>query len=288
MHSIQAPDPKAVPFLPWESRLLVVGDALTFYLRKLIFFNELFLVDYSRNPAAVLGSPFPALGLLVLLVVIAGLAAVKDRSVRKKLGVGLALFLLPLLPVSGLRRFDFQEFSTVADRYAYLSLLGPALLVALFAPAGKRTSLSRGKLAYFAGLSLLLVSLTVKSGEEVGHWKNSLVLLEYTVEKNPRSRWAYDNVGLLRYSVGNLTGAIESYQRAIEISPHREPVLKNLIELLVAADRVPEAATYFEELSPRKAETPDSLTRLASYFRVREEKEQEARVLAYQRRRAGR
>src|SRR5205085_2795817 len=43
---------------------------------------------------------------------------------------GLAMFVAAMAPVLGLVSFGFQGHSTVADRYAYLGMLGIAMLLA--------------------------------------------------------------------------------------------------------------------------------------------------------------
>ena len=43
---------------------------------------------------------------------------------------GGAIFFLAILPVSGLFIFEFQAYSTTADHYLYLAMLGPAMALA--------------------------------------------------------------------------------------------------------------------------------------------------------------
>ncbi len=50
------------------------------------------------------------------------------------------VFVAGLLPVLGLVPFAFQAYSTVADRYVYIAMLGPALALAW----GWRSSSSAG------------------------------------------------------------------------------------------------------------------------------------------------
>ncbi|MDP2107158.1 MAG: hypothetical protein Q8J76_14270, partial [Desulfobulbaceae bacterium] len=64
-------------------------------------------------------------GVLPWLVV----ATVLWRSRSPWVLCGVALFVVAILPVSGILPFSYQAMSTVADRYLYLAMLGPAWLV---------------------------------------------------------------------------------------------------------------------------------------------------------------
>jgi protein O-mannosyl-transferase len=102
-------------------RLLVAADAIGFYARKLVMPWNL-CVAYGRTPQVVLADPATP---WVAAGVAAALAAIVILPSLQAWRLPTLLFLLPLVPVLGLVPFVFQNQSTVADRYAYLSMLGP-------------------------------------------------------------------------------------------------------------------------------------------------------------------
>jgi tetratricopeptide (TPR) repeat protein len=63
---------------------------------------------------------------MIVVAIIAGLLWRKWPA----LWIGLGILAAALLPVLGLTPFAFQRYSTVADRYMYLAMLGPALALA--------------------------------------------------------------------------------------------------------------------------------------------------------------
>src|SRR5439155_18192520 len=100
------------------------------------------------------------------------------RQRWKFVSVGIALFMLAPLPVLGLRTFDFQFFSTVADHYLYVAMLGPSLLA-----AGLLARFWRWPAVLFGG-GLLMVWM-ILSFRQAGYWKNTFALFEHTERINP-------------------------------------------------------------------------------------------------------
>ena len=115
------------PALPLWQRPFIAGDALAFYFAKMLLPLRLG-IDYGRSPLFVLDH---AWGYLTWLVPVGlGLLLWLLRRRYPMLCLAAALFVAGLLPALGLVPFLFQDFSTVTDRYLYLSLLGPALALA--------------------------------------------------------------------------------------------------------------------------------------------------------------
>jgi tetratricopeptide (TPR) repeat protein len=115
--------------VPWYDRPVVATDTIGFYFSKLIAPVHL-AMDYERKPARVMLHAIVAWrGCVVLLA--AAVILLQRRLAWLRLPV--ALTLLALLPVLGLVPFDFQDYSTVADRYMYLPMLGIAVGAGLVA-----------------------------------------------------------------------------------------------------------------------------------------------------------
>jgi tetratricopeptide (TPR) repeat protein len=96
------------------------------------------------------------------------------------------VFAAALLPTLGLVPFNFQLVSTVADRYAYFALLGPALAVAMIVAQAARGWVTALAAAGVAGLAWSTV-------QRLPLWSEDLKLFAATLETNPRSWKAMHN-----------------------------------------------------------------------------------------------
>jgi hypothetical protein len=171
-----------VPSVALWNRPLVALDAITFYLVKLVTPWNL-VIDYGRRPEVILGRRLLIVSALVPIVVTALLL----RWRRREPAAGALIFLLALLPVLGLATFQFQQFSTVADHYLYLAMLGPALLIAWFV-AG------RGRIARAIAAAVVLL-LAARSFHQTGYWHDDFALLPHVLRVNPRSFAVTSNLG---------------------------------------------------------------------------------------------
>jgi tetratricopeptide (TPR) repeat protein len=76
-----------------------------------------------------------------------------------------------------------------------------------------------GFLAVAASI-LVFISLSYLSFRQIGIWKNSIVLWNYIIEKEPeRVLFAYLNRGVAFEKRGELNKAIEDYDKVIDIDP---------------------------------------------------------------------
>ena len=125
---IQLPGIQPESISPIWERPLIALDALAFYMFKLVFPIGL-KFDYGRNPTAVLTDPSLHHPLYWTWIFPVALAVVIWRTKRKPLMLAGLIFLLAVLPVLGLTTFAYQYYTTVADRYVYLPMLGVAVAV---------------------------------------------------------------------------------------------------------------------------------------------------------------
>ena len=192
------PDFTITELVGFPQRLLVAADALLVSLSH--FFFPLHLsINYGRTPSVVL-QRFATPSLVALLIVIlASIWLSRNRILGRDLRVAGALFIAFWLPTSGLVPFFYQNYSTVADRFLYLSMLGPALFVS--------ASLMRAPNAVSTALLIVaLVFSSVKSGAQLHYWSGPLPLVAHMTEVNPSAK--------SHYSLGTLLAATAS-----EISP---------------------------------------------------------------------
>ena len=111
---------------PLHQRLIVVADTVSFYTAKLLIPYHI-SADYGRTPEFVLDR-WISQPLWPLAAVLAILCIYFWRRFRW-MAMAVAISLVAIAPTSGIISFFFQSYSTVADRYFYLAMLGPAYLL---------------------------------------------------------------------------------------------------------------------------------------------------------------
>jgi Tfp pilus assembly protein PilF len=135
---------------------------------------------------------------------------------------------LAVLPVLGLVPFRFQFYSTVADRYFYLAMLGPALALAL----GLASSGAISKRTRIVALSVLVV-LAVLSQRQTLAWADNLSLWSRAVLVKPDNALAQHNLGHFLARAGRGAEAEPHLRRALEISPRYANAMNSLGNLLL-------------------------------------------------------
>jgi len=193
---------------PLVARPLIAGDALAFYLEKLAWPFGL-VADYGRKPAWLMQQPIYRFHWLVPVGLAAALACLPHRRTWL---VAYALFVAGVLPVLGLVSFNFQDISTVGDRYVHLAMLGPALALA----AG--IARCRGPVA-LAVAATALVALAGISWRQAGFWRDTDVLFRRTFEVNDRSYIACVHIGVGCANAGRPDEAATWYERALALEP---------------------------------------------------------------------
>jgi tetratricopeptide (TPR) repeat protein len=227
-----------VPVLdPLPRRPLVVLDTLGFYLVKLFVPTNL-AIDYGRIPAKVsFGLPMVFAG--VFLLFFAAAMAMPSFPRRRWFLAGMLVFVAGMLPVLGFVKFYFQFYSTVADRYLYLSMFGPAIVVTGLLRRQPGES-ARGGRARFLNVRVIgslavLAALAVLSWIQAGVWTSDARLFQQALAVNPSSIAANQTLGFL---------AAQDAQQNTD-----SPVRKN--QLLALALRYDNAAIAVNYDNPR-------------------------------------
>ena len=207
-------------FVPLPTRLLVAVKSLFAYLGKMIL--PLNLVPYYPYPENI--SPL-SLEYIVPIFFVLGITITCLAVMRhQKLWISVwSYYVITLVPVLGIIQVGGQS---MADRYTYLPSLAPFIIIGLLAARlyTKVTVLKRWQsISKIAGLSVALVMLAFISYatiKQIGIWKNSTVLWNYVVDKEPsRAPFAYNNLGVAYESRGLFDVAIEQYQTALRLEP---------------------------------------------------------------------
>jgi len=194
---------------PLWARGLLAGDALAFYAYKLLAPLQ-FGPDYGRTPAWVMGQWWFYVAWLLPAALLGALAAAPGRRLWL---TAAALFVICLLPVLGFVAFDFQRISSVADRYLYLAMLGPAVaLSGILAARWNRCSV--------AAAGGVLCLLGIFSFVQVSHWHDDNTLFVHAGRINPDSVMANHNLGFALARQGRFVEATARYLKVLDVDPH--------------------------------------------------------------------
>jgi len=156
-----------------------------------------------------------------------------------------------VLPMLGFLPFDFQAFSTVADRYAYLSLFGVGLTVAYAAVAIAKLQLTQQTRLAMTGSTLALLTFSAfLSRQQTDHWQDTGSLFHHTLAINPRSQVAHLQLGYVLLNRGGqaeLEEALNHYLAVLDDRPTDAHLLGNIGLVLRKLNRPSEAAAFFNE-----------------------------------------
>lgn len=198
--------------LTFSQRGLIAGHAFWFYLGKLLWPAHLCFVYPRRRPeAAAVGQwlyPIAALGLLFMLW--------RKRALLGRGPVTALLFFAgTLAPLLGFANVYFMRYSFVCDHWTYLPSLGPIAL--LSAGLSKLTERRRPK--PWAKLALGAVLLFTLTTRRAAMYANLEMLWRTTIDDDPSSWVASNNLGNALFRSGNVAEAVSCFMRAIESKP---------------------------------------------------------------------
>lgn len=226
---------------PLWARPLIAADALAFYLWKLVWPLDL-AIHYGRTPHFVVTPSWHGLApAWITWILPAGLAVALAYWRRPALLAAAFTFAAALLPVLGLHKFSFQTYSTVADRYVYLAMLGPALAAAwLVKQCPRRVTIA---LAALGSLSLAATSFV-----QAGYWIDTETLYRHSLSINFDDFDAHHNIGLILAGRDDVLGAMQEYQTVIAEHPDSPPEYRYVADALTAMGDWPAAADYAKRL----------------------------------------
>ncbi|MGC4032110.1 MAG: hypothetical protein QM754_10325 [Tepidisphaeraceae bacterium] len=160
--------------LPLHLRPLLAADSLAFYVWKAVWPTNL-AIDYGRRPTEVLASG--AIWWTWLLP--AAIFALICFARSPKLWLAAGLFVIPIMPVSGITAFDMQQYSTVTDHYAYQPMFGLGLLVAL--------SVARWPGLFGTAMVVIACVLATLTVQTATRWQNILAFYRDIERVNAKS-----------------------------------------------------------------------------------------------------
>ncbi len=157
--------------------------------------------------------------------------------------VGWFWYLGTLVPVIGLVQVGAQS---MADRYAYVPFIG--LFIMIVWSGNQILSKVPSKIIFTSILFVVIIStLEIVTYKQVGLWKNTKIIFDDVLKRNPDNFQAHNALGLFAASQGDNDKALYYYYKAIEINPKYERAYVNAGIILVKTDKIKDAICYFEK-----------------------------------------
>jgi hypothetical protein len=200
--------------------ILTVPAVFVFYLRQIIV---PFWIGPSYPLRAVTPGSIGASNFIIPLVVttIAAWWMIRTAKQSKIARIGLALFLIPLVPAMNIAVFHPEQL--VHDRYLYVPLLGflilaiPTLTSGLQRLGGER--MVRSSVPIFIVAMIVSVPLAAQTLNYNRAWTSNLALWEWGVRSDANSSLNYQQYGVQLHMVRRLEEAVAAFNRSIEIAP---------------------------------------------------------------------
>jgi tetratricopeptide (TPR) repeat protein len=177
---------------------------------------------------------------ILILLFIFGLCFVFRNRLRWLL-VGWLWFFIMLLPVIGLVQVGIQS---MADRYTYLPSIGLIVIIVWTVSECSRLLPQRTAILSFASL-MAFTTCSLLTRKQISYWHDSAALFRHASAVTSKNYLAYNNLGFYLSEKGDVEGAMENYQKALDINPQYEDALNNLGYALAGKKRNEEALGYY-------------------------------------------
>jgi tetratricopeptide (TPR) repeat protein len=239
----------AIGALPLDVRLKNVVVSYVEYVWKILWPTRL-MVFYPYTPERL---ELWAMALAVLIAL--SISALVLARRHPYVFVGWFWFVGMLVPVIGFVQIGRQA---MADRYAYLPMIGVLIIAAWGLP-----DLRKEVLAVAAG-AVILAAGTV-AWAQTHYWKDTITLWDHALEVMPDNYFAHYALGNELGSQGKHEEAISHLTQAIRISPKYAEAHYNLGVELVSFRKWDEASAQFSEairLDPGHASAHNNLANI--------------------------
>ena len=217
----------------YKTYFQLIFSTLGQYLKNTILPFQLHF-DYQINALTLnylkdahITNNFFFMGILSVLTTI----ALYLKKSFKVFGILLTIYIIFLLPNLGIINHDFNQISTVADRYLYLGLF-PFSLIIVYALGELQLYLKVSK--YFSRFNLSLFLITVfffLSVHQIGKWSNQKKFLEGSTPFGELSSSISLSLASLYLDEGNYRKAAHHYQKVLAHDPQNLSAFASLIDL---------------------------------------------------------
>lgn len=204
------------------------------------------------------------LGAAAVLVAITAIAW-QRRTSQPYILWGWLYYLITLLPVIGFLQAGDQA---MADRFMYLPLIGPLVIVAWgAADLSKLVSVSSRRTVLVGAAAVVIAASAVAARAQTMAWADSVSLWQHAIDADPKNYLAHEKLGAAYRELGRLDEARASLERARALTPPGSPVFLAVIDNFLgmtdlSQGRIEEAQARFADAvreNPAFAEAQNNL-----------------------------
>jgi tetratricopeptide (TPR) repeat protein len=239
----------------FAERLLGAGAVVWFYLYKALVPVDLAFI-YPQWHVHADQWPWR----LPLLAAVAATCVLwwYRRSWSRPLLFAWGYFCVALLPVMGFTDVGFMQHSLVADHYQHTALIGIIALVA--AGWGTWQQRAQGPARWLPNVVAVAVGgvLALLTWQQSKLYADAVTLYQATLEKNPASWLAHNNLSPLLFQAGRPQQAIEHLEQVLRLKPDYTEAHQNLGAVLSQVGRPREAIEHLELVLRLKPDAPDA------------------------------
>ena len=240
-HLQSASNPQIGGFL---TRLALAGQSISFYFSKSVWPVEMLPIypKWPVDPRSLISFlPWPVLGGVICWL------WSKRASWGRHALLGLGFFLINLAPFIGFNSVTYMGFTWVMDHFLYLPLIG-LIGLAIAALEGIEGRISVDRRPWLAGIAAVMLALLAwESHVYAGMFIGPEKLWTYTVERNPTSWLAHNNLGNVLLETGRLPEAIDQYEESLQFNPNGVEAHSNLGFALEQTGRINEAIENYKQ-----------------------------------------
>jgi protein O-mannosyl-transferase len=243
----------------WPQRLATAGDAIWFYLGKLLWPHPLITI-YPRWQ--IDGGQWISYLPLLALIVILSILWIKREPWSRACFFAFAYFGTALLPVLGLIDNPIFRLSLVFDHLQYLGSIGPLALAGTALVRLSDFFLPKKPRLQAALCAELLMILGMASWQRTWVYESGDALWTDEVAKNPSCWLGHFDLGDALFQKGQLDESIGQFQKAVETNPNFFEAHNNLGLALGQKGQLDDSVAHFQkavEINPYFFEAHDGL-----------------------------
>jgi len=278
---------------PFDMALIIAGE-IAYYIRLLLFpFNLTVTPVINTDVFLLKGEILGAVALVLVLIA----AVIVFRSRCPETSLGIALFLVLLLPILNI----VPIAPVVADRFIYIPSLGFLIVVGTVFRGISSSSdrLSRLKNALTAGaIAGVIFFLSINTIDRGLDWRSNFSLFRSAVEinpNNPRARMSlakeyyflgdYDSarkhclislrlapgiaeahsaMGSILIAEGLIGPAIQEFKKALSVDPLLADANNNLGLIYARQGKLDEALVAFKKVLKKRPSVPETLNNIGN------------------------
>jgi tetratricopeptide (TPR) repeat protein len=198
-------------FFSHTDRIFLISYSLVFYIVKL--FLPLNLSAFHAYPDKIEGMLPWAYYVAPAIILLLAFITFKVKKFKKELIFGLLFYFANIILVIQLVPIGQ---ALVSERYSYVPYIGLFFIIAHVLVYLMDHYADYKKYFQYAGIACILMFSAVTFGRS-RVWRDSIVLWNDVIKKNPKIAFVYYNLGNAYKNVKDFNGAIKAYSSAVKV-----------------------------------------------------------------------